>query len=79
VDEILANFPAIGSPPRLEGAIAFINAHPQEIEACLAAGAQAWEEARKLNPQEPADRVSRKARDAHQIYEVKSCGSLEGS
>jgi len=59
VEEILADFPALGSRDRLEGAIAFINSHPREIDAYLAAGAQAWAEARKLNPPELAERARR--------------------
>jgi uncharacterized protein (DUF433 family) len=58
-DEILADFPAIGSRQRLEAAIAFVNSHPQEIEAYLAAGARAWEEARKLNPRGFVERARR--------------------
>jgi uncharacterized protein (DUF433 family) len=57
VDEILADFPAIGARQRLEASVAFIDAHPREIEAYLTAGAQAWEEARKLNPQELIERA----------------------
>ena len=52
VDEILADFPAIGSTQRLEAAVAFVNSHPREIEAYLEEGTRAWEEARKLNPRE---------------------------
>jgi len=58
-DEILADFPAIGSRQRLEAAIAFVNSHPREVEAWLAAGARAWEEARKLNPREFVERARR--------------------
>ena len=58
-DEILADFPAIGSRQRLEAAIAFVNSHPREVEAYLAAGARAWEEARKLTPRGFAERARR--------------------
>ena len=63
-DEILADFPAIGARQRLEASVAFIDAHPREIEAYLTAGAQAWEEARKLNPQELIERA-RRFRERH--------------
>ena len=58
-DEILADFPAIGSRQRLEAAIAFVNSHPREVEAYLAAGTRSWEEARKLNPRESVERARR--------------------
>jgi len=58
-DEMLADFPAIGSRQRLEAAIAFVNSHPREVEAYLAAGARAWEEARKLTPRGFAERARR--------------------
>ena len=58
-DDIFSDFPAIGSRQRLEAAIAFVNSHPREIEAYLAAGARAWEEARKLNPQGFVERARR--------------------
>jgi uncharacterized protein (DUF433 family) len=58
-DEILADFPAIGSRQRLEAVIAFVNSHPREIEAYLTAGARAWEEARKLNPRELVEKARR--------------------
>jgi uncharacterized protein (DUF433 family) len=58
-DEILADFPALGSRQRLEAAVAFINSHPREIEAYLAEGVRAWEEARKLNPPELVERSRR--------------------
>jgi hypothetical protein len=59
VDEIVADFPAVGARQRVEAAIAFINAHPEEIERHLAAGARAWQEARKLNPAEFVERTRR--------------------
>jgi hypothetical protein len=34
-DEILADFPALKSRRKLEGAIAFIKAHPKEIERLM--------------------------------------------
>jgi uncharacterized protein (DUF433 family) len=36
VDEILANFPVLESRELVEGAIACIQAHPQEVDAYLA-------------------------------------------
>ncbi len=59
VDEIVADFPAVGTREKVEAAVAFINAHPQEIESYLAVGAQAWEEARRLNPKEFVERARR--------------------
>jgi uncharacterized protein (DUF433 family) len=59
VDEILADFPAVGTRQKVEAAIAFIDAHPREIESYLAAAVRAWEEARKLNPAEFVERVRR--------------------
>jgi uncharacterized protein (DUF433 family) len=58
VEEILADFPVLESREMLEGAIAFIQAHPQEIESYLAEKAQLWEELRRLNPN-PPDLVER--------------------
>ena len=55
----IGSFPAIGSRQRLEAAIAFVNSHPREIEAYLATGARAWEEARKLTPREFVERARR--------------------
>jgi len=49
-EEIFADFPALESRQKLEGAIAFIKAHSREVEAYLTEGTRAWEEARKLNP-----------------------------
>ena len=59
LEEILADFPAIDSRQVLEGAIAFINAHPSEIEIYLAEKAGRWEEARKLNPPHLVERARR--------------------
>jgi uncharacterized protein (DUF433 family) len=59
LEEILADFPAIESRQKLKGAIAFINAHPSEIEAYLAEKAQRWEEARKLNPPHLGEKARR--------------------
>ena len=58
-DEIMEDFPALKSRRKLEGAIAFIKSHPKEIEDYLAEGAQAWEEARRLNPPELVERARR--------------------
>lgn len=59
LEEILADFPALESRQKLEGAIAFINAHPSEIEVYLAEMAQRWEEARKLNPPHLTEKARR--------------------
>ena len=59
LEEILADFPAIESRRILEGAIAFIHAHPSEIATYLAEKAGRWEEARKLNPPHLAERARR--------------------
>ncbi|SPF40394.1 conserved hypothetical protein [Candidatus Sulfopaludibacter sp. SbA4] len=53
VEEILADFPVIENRQRLEGAIAFIKAHPVEVDAYLAEKAERWEELRKQNPPPP--------------------------
>ncbi len=58
-EEIFADFPALKSRQKLEGAIAFIEAHPREIEALLAEGTRAWEESRKLNPPDLVERARR--------------------
>ena len=49
----------------LEGAIAFIQAHPREVDAYLEEKNQRWEEASKLNPPDFIERVRkyRKERD----------------
>jgi uncharacterized protein (DUF433 family) len=59
VDQIMADFPALHSREEVEGAIAFVQAHPAEIEAYLAEGARGWEEARKLNPPDLVEKVRR--------------------
>src|SRR5262245_16975408 len=57
VEEILADFPTLESRQELEGVIAFIKAHPNEIEAYLEEKAQRWSEARKLNPPDFVERA----------------------
>jgi len=61
VEEILADFPVIENRQRLEGAIAFIQAHPVEVDAYLAEKEERWEELRKQNPLPPevAERIRR--------------------
>jgi len=59
VEEILDDFPALHSRELLEGAMAFVQAHQQEVDAYLAEGALRWEEARKLNPPELVEKVRR--------------------
>jgi uncharacterized protein (DUF433 family) len=53
VEEILENFPVIENRQRLEGAIAFILAHPVEVDAYLAQQAEKYEELRRQNPPPP--------------------------
>src|SRR6266436_4528075 len=57
VEGILADFHALESRQKLEGAIEFIQSHPREIEAYLTEQAERWEEARKLNPPELAEKA----------------------
>jgi len=66
VEEILADFPVIENRQGLEGAIAFIKAHPVEVEAYLAEQADRYEELRKQNPPPPeiTERVRRYVADA---------------
>jgi uncharacterized protein (DUF433 family) len=59
LEEILADFPAIESRQMLERAIAFIKAHPSEIEIYLAEKARMWEQARKLNPPHLVEKARR--------------------
>src|SRR5258708_233243 len=73
-DEILAEFPAIESRQKLERAIAFIRAHPKEIESYLAQNAQRWEEARKLNPPDLVERTRKhRAERASSPLEAALC------
>jgi uncharacterized protein (DUF433 family) len=64
-EDILADFPALESRQKLQGVIAFIQAHPSEINAYLAENAQRWEDARKLNPPDLVEKARkyRKERD----------------
>jgi uncharacterized protein (DUF433 family) len=69
VEEILADFPAIGSLKKVEGVVAFVRAHPSEVRDYLDEGTRAWEEARKLNPPDlvkkaPAYRARRDPKSA---------------
>jgi uncharacterized protein (DUF433 family) len=59
VEEILEDFPALKSRQKLEGAVAFIEAHPGQIDAFLAEEARAWKEALKLNPPELVEKIRR--------------------
>ena len=59
VQEILADFPALESRHKLEGAIAFIEAHPAEVLAYLTEKARRWKEARNLNPPTLAERAAK--------------------
>jgi uncharacterized protein (DUF433 family) len=52
VEEILEDFPAISSREKLEGAVAYVRAHPAEIEEYLAEGARIWQELQSQNPPE---------------------------
>lgn len=58
-DEIFAEFPVLSSRQNVEGAIAFIQAHPQEIDAYLARKDLLWDEARKSNPPEVIEKFRR--------------------
>ena len=53
----------LDSRQAVEGAIAFIHAHPQEVEAYLAEQARRWEEMRKLNPPDFVERVEKYRRE----------------
>ena len=44
---------------KLDGVIAFIEAHPQAIDAYLSEKAERWERARKLNPPDLVEKVRR--------------------
>jgi len=59
IEQILADFPALESRGKLEGAVAFIEAHPDEVDAYLAEKAKRWEESEKLNPPEFLERLQR--------------------
>jgi uncharacterized protein (DUF433 family) len=59
VGEILSGFPALSSREKLEGAIAFIQAHPLEIESYLAEGERIWKELQSQNPPEIVERIRR--------------------
>ena len=65
IEDILADFPALQSRQKLEGAIAFIQGHPREIDDYLADSAQRSEDARKLNPPDLVEKARkyRKERD----------------
>ena len=68
VEKILADFPVLESRQKLEGAIAFVQAHPKEIESYLAENARRWEQARKQNPPD----VVEKARKYREKRDLKS-------
>ncbi len=57
VDEIAADFPVIESRLTLAAVVAFIKAHPKEIEAYLAEMATRWEDARRLNASDVVERA----------------------
>jgi uncharacterized protein (DUF433 family) len=59
IEAILADFPAIESRARLEGAIAFIEKNRVEVDAYLARNAARWDQARKQNPPELAERAAK--------------------
>ena len=52
VEEILEDFPAIQSREKLEGAVAYVRAHPVEIEKYLAQAEEIWKELQSQNPPE---------------------------
>ena len=63
VEELAADFPALCSRHKLEGAIAFIEAHAIAVDAYLAEKAERWERARKLNPPELLEKVRQRRED----------------
>src|ERR1035438_5312018 len=52
VEEILEDFPSLEPGEKLDGAIAFVRAHPVEIERYLAEGEQLQKELEGQNPPE---------------------------
>jgi uncharacterized protein (DUF433 family) len=50
IEEILADFPVLQSRQILEGAIAFLLSHPQEVGAYLTEQSRSWDHAREANP-----------------------------
>jgi hypothetical protein len=71
VDEILEDFPAISSQRNLEGAVAFVKSHPDEVGAYLEENARLWEEARKLNPPELVEKM--------RIFRENEAGKLKSA
>ena len=59
VDEILEDFPSLKSCQNLESAIAYIRAHPKEIDAYLAGQEREWAEAIKSNPPHLLEKIRR--------------------
>jgi uncharacterized protein (DUF433 family) len=52
-ETIFENFPLVGSPARVYGAIAFILDHPEAVEAYLRDQDRLWEEMRQKHPMPP--------------------------
>lgn len=65
IDDILADFPALKSRTKLEGVIAFIRAHPREINVYLSESTKLWEHAREQNAPDLIEKTRkyRKERD----------------
>ena len=59
-DGIRADFPALSSPARLDGAIAFIESQRAAVRAYLAERAERWERCRELNPPELVEKIRRR-------------------
>jgi len=59
VEDILADFPALQSRQKLEGAIAFVQSHSREVDAYLAERASHGNRARKANPPDLVEKARR--------------------
>jgi uncharacterized protein (DUF433 family) len=57
VEDILEDFPSLQSGEKLDGAIAFVRAHPVEIETYLAEGERLQKELEGQNPPEIVERI----------------------
>jgi uncharacterized protein (DUF433 family) len=57
VDDIILDFPSLQSREKLEGTIAFIRAHPLEIEKYLAEGEQRWKDLQDQTTPEIIERI----------------------
>lgn len=57
IADILADFPSLESDEKLEGAVAFVRAHPLEIGKYLAEAEEIWKELQSQNPPEIVERI----------------------